>query len=91
MISYILSSGFVYRPINVGQVLSFGLECNLNVHIIQYFTLECSYTLNFVNNIDDLKENEYINIFKIYDRENNEYIEIQELDNNINIFCQVKF
>ncbi|MBP5450031.1 MAG: TonB-dependent receptor, partial [Spirochaetales bacterium] len=55
LISYILSHGFVYRPINVDQVLSFGCELKCDIHFIKYFSIEMNYSLNFVNDINDLK------------------------------------
>ncbi|MBR3732025.1 MAG: TonB-dependent receptor [Spirochaetales bacterium] len=56
LISYILSHGFVYRPINVDQVLSFGCEFKCSIHFIKYFSVEFDYSLNFVNEINDLTQ-----------------------------------
>ncbi|MCG8570983.1 MAG: TonB-dependent receptor [Spirochaetes bacterium] len=55
LIMYLLSYGFVYKPKNVGNVISFGGEFRFHFHMIKFFNIQLSYTLNYVNDWEDLK------------------------------------
>jgi Outer membrane receptor for ferrienterochelin and colicins len=51
LIKYILSYGYVYRPINFSSAISYGLETSFIFNPINFFKLEIAYTLNFLNDI----------------------------------------
>lgn len=56
LIMYLLSYGFVYKPMNIGNSLSFGGECRLHLHIIKNLNVQFSYTINYLNDLDVLKK-----------------------------------
>lgn len=55
LIKYILSYGYIYRPINFSYVISYGFESSFIFNPVKIFKLEINYTLNFLNDIDMLK------------------------------------
>lgn len=55
LIEYILSYGFVYTPINIGEVLSFGAEFRADIKFVDFFKINLSYNFNYVLDVDDLQ------------------------------------
>jgi vitamin B12 transporter len=55
LIQYLLSYGFVYKPMNIDTALSYGGEFRFQMTIIKALSLQVSYTLNLLNTIDDLE------------------------------------
>ncbi len=62
LIQYILSHGFVYKSINIGNTLSFGAELRLKFQPVSFFKLELNYTLNYLIDIQPDSLNYFIQL-----------------------------
>ena len=57
LITYLLSYGFVYKPINIDEAISFGVETKININY-KFVFFELGYTLNYVCSIEKLNRGE---------------------------------
>ncbi len=59
LIKYVLSYGYVYRPINFSSALSYGFESSFIFNPVKFLNLKINYTLNFLNDFYMLHLNKF--------------------------------
>jgi outer membrane receptor for ferrienterochelin and colicin len=89
LIRYLLSYGFVYKPMNVDNALSCGGEFRCLLPLCESVNLYLSYTLDYLNNIEDLANEILLQLpghpFQSF------YAKLEYTDKHVNVGTRAEF
>jgi vitamin B12 transporter len=62
LIRYIVSFGYIFKPVNIDSAYSFGGELMIDYRPFDFFSLQAQYTLNYLLDAGDLSQNRVIQL-----------------------------